>query len=79
MCVIANEKARQHRREIRNLNKYIGNYTVLLLMPHLYVDGVCEAWLELSEQLMEMGYSVEDEEKIDINPELASEVCKANY
>ena len=68
-------QARQHRREVRNLIKYIGNYTVILIMPYLYEDGVCEAWLELSEIIGEKGYSVEDEEKFQLDPELAVEVC----
>ncbi|KAJ9595881.1 hypothetical protein L9F63_012940 [Diploptera punctata] len=59
---------------MRNLMKHIGNYTVIMIMPYLYEDGVCEAWLELSEIITEMGYSVEDEEKIQLDADLAAEL-----
>ena len=72
--VSATVKARQHRREIRNLMKYISNYTVVLIMPYLYEDGVSEAWLQLSMLTGDMGYSVEDEEKFQLEPQLAVEV-----
>jgi len=43
-------------------------------MPYLYEDGNAEAWQTLMESLVPMGYSVEDEEQLELNSSLASEV-----
>ena len=63
-----------YRRELRNLRKYIKSYTVVLLMPYLYENGIAEAWQKLMEELGPMGYSVQDEESLELQPSLASEV-----
>jgi len=54
--------------------KYIKSYTVILLMPYLYENGTAEAWQKLMEELGPMGYSVQDEESLELQSSLASEV-----
>ena len=54
--------------------RYIKSYTVVLLMPYLYENGTAEAWQKLMEELGPMGYSVQDEESLELQPSLASEV-----
>lgn len=72
--VPAAARAAAYRRELRNLTKYIKSYTVILLMPYLYENGTAEAWLKLIEELGPMGYSVQDEESLELQSSLASEV-----
>lgn len=43
-------------------------------MPYLYEDGIGQAWQTLEEELRPMGYSVQDEEDLELHPSLASEV-----
>ena len=43
-------------------------------MPYLYENGTAEAWQKLMEELGPMGYSVQDEESLELQPSLASEV-----
>jgi hypothetical protein len=43
-------------------------------MPYLYENGTAEAWLKLIEELGPMGYSVQDEESLELQSSLASEV-----
>jgi len=43
-------------------------------MPYLYENGTAEAWLKLIEELGPMGYSVQDEESLELQSNLASEV-----
>jgi hypothetical protein len=43
-------------------------------MPYLYENGTAEAWLKLVEELGPMGYSVQDEESLELHSSLASEV-----
>jgi len=54
--------------------KYIKSYTVILLMPYLYENGTAEAWQKLMEELGPMGYSVQDEESLELQSSLTSEV-----
>jgi hypothetical protein len=54
--------------------KYIKSYTVILLMPYLFENGTAEAWQKLMEELGPMGYSVQDEESLEMKSSLASEV-----
>jgi hypothetical protein len=54
--------------------KHIKSYTVILLMPYLYENGTAEAWQKLMEELGPMGYSVQDEESLELHSTLASEV-----
>jgi hypothetical protein len=70
----ATVKAAAYRRELHNLLKYIKSYTVILLMPYLYEDNSDQAWQILTEELGPMGYSVQDEEKLELHPSIASEV-----
>jgi hypothetical protein len=72
--IIAAARAAAHRRELHNLVKYIGSYTVILLMPYLYENGTSEAWQALIEELGPMGYAVQDEERIELHSSLAAEV-----
>jgi hypothetical protein len=67
-------RAAAYRRELRNLMKHIESYTVILLMPYLYENGTAEAWQKLIEELGPMGYSVQDEESLELHSSLASEV-----
>ena len=43
-------------------------------MPYLYENGTAEAWQKLMEELGPMGYSVQDEESLELQSSLASEV-----
>jgi hypothetical protein len=43
-------------------------------MPYLYENGTTEAWHKLMEELGPMGYSVQDEESLQLQSSLASEV-----
>lgn len=43
-------------------------------MPYLYENGTAEAWQKLIEELGPMGYSVQDEESLELHSSLASEV-----
>lgn len=43
-------------------------------MPYLYENGTAEAWQKLIEELGPMGYSVQDEESLELQSSLASEV-----
>jgi hypothetical protein len=43
-------------------------------MPYLYENGIAQAWQTLAEELGPMGYSVQDEEELELYPSLASEV-----
>ena len=72
--ISAAARATAYRKELRNLVKYIESYTVILLMPYLYENGTAEAWQKLIEELGPMGYSVQDEESLDLHSSLASEV-----
>jgi hypothetical protein len=74
LCIKAAARAAAHRRELHNLMKYISSYTVILLMPYLYENGTSEAWQILIEELGQMGYAVQDEEKIELHSSLAAEV-----
>lgn len=67
-------RAAAHRRELCNLLKYVKSYTVILLMPYLYEDGIGQAWQTLIDELEPMGYSVQDEEKLELHASLASDV-----
>ncbi|XP_069701434.1 thioredoxin domain-containing protein 3 homolog [Periplaneta americana] len=73
-AILAHERLIAHRKEIRNLMKYIESYTVILLMPYLYEGEVPEAWEELIEELGPMGYSVHDEERFQLEKDLAFEL-----
>jgi hypothetical protein len=72
--IIAAARAAAHCREVHNLVKYVSSYTVILLMPYLYENGTSEAWQTLIEELGQMGYAVQDDEKIELNSSLAAEV-----
>jgi hypothetical protein len=43
-------------------------------MPYLYENGTAEAWQKLMEELGPIGYSVQDEESLEFDSSLASEV-----
>ena len=43
-------------------------------MPYLYENDTAEAWQKLMEELGPMGYSVQDEESLELQSSLASEV-----
>lgn len=43
-------------------------------MPYLYENGTAEAWQKLMEELGPMGYSMQDEESLELQSSFASEV-----